>query len=606
MNESPSAADLQLLRKYEPVVRYTQGEMFFPEHTEPYVKRCSLWSRPTEGAAQELISAGSLTTKTLADLGSRDTAGALSLRFVARPLNGAAYQRWRSTRPRFMSRGRLARVGLFGRFVSAIFNLVLLLRGRVPGGTVAAAQQQYQEISQELAEYVYHGRVTRQDGYTVLNYQFFYAMNDWRSSFHGANDHEADWEQIFVYLTTCDDSSLQPAWVAYASHDYFGDDLRRRWDDPELSRMGDHVVVFAGAGSHASYFLPGDYVTEVEIGFLRPLTAISEALRRFWRETLHQGGPGGVPRAIRDLIAVPFVDYARGDGLAIGPGQTAAWSPVLIDEDVDWVGKYKGLWGLDTQDPFAGERAPAGPMYNRDGKVRHSWYDPVDWAGLDNAPLPGHAAEQLRARMTELKREIDAAGQRIDDIRGNLPARAMEVQALRGPGDYRRLQRDQEAEQKRLQEEMQELARQREDNIASLEACRRLEKEIESGYQDPPQAHIRRKAVPQSAQYFSEGRIAELWAAVSTGLLLLGAAAVLAIGWDPILAGLGLLAAALLVDSILRGTVTGLLLNVTIGLALVTAFVLAYEYYWQLSLAGIAFIGLFILLQNLGELRGQA
>ena len=126
---------------------------------------------------------------------------------------------------------------------------------------------------------MYHGRVFRRGGYTVLNYQFFYAMNDWRSSFFGVNDHEADWEQVFVYLIETKDA-LEPAWVAYASHDYSGADLRRRWDDPDLTMVEGHPVVFAGAGSHASYFQPGEYVMKVELKVLRPIAVQSRAC---WR-----------------------------------------------------------------------------------------------------------------------------------------------------------------------------------------------------------------------------------------------------------------------------------------------------------------------------------
>ena len=34
------------------------------------------------------------------------------------------------------------------------------------------------------------------------------------------------------------------------------------------------------------------------------------------------------------------------------------WSPVVINSSVPWVGDFPGLWGLDTQDVFAGELAP--------------------------------------------------------------------------------------------------------------------------------------------------------------------------------------------------------------------------------------------------------
>ena len=73
----------------------------------------------------------------------------------------------------------------------------------------------------------------RQNGWIVLQYWFFYPFNNWRSGFFGANDHEADWEMICVYLAQDELlGEIYPAWVAYASHDYQGDDLRRRWDEP--------------------------------------------------------------------------------------------------------------------------------------------------------------------------------------------------------------------------------------------------------------------------------------------------------------------------------------------------------------------------------------
>ena len=78
----------------------------------------------------------------------------------------------------------------------------------------------------------------RAGGYLVLHYLYFYVMNDWRSTFSGVNDHESDWEQVFVYLSDEGDAVPIPRWVAYASHDFSGDDLRRRWDDPEVEKVG--------------------------------------------------------------------------------------------------------------------------------------------------------------------------------------------------------------------------------------------------------------------------------------------------------------------------------------------------------------------------------
>ena len=85
-----------------------------------------------------------------------------------------------------------------------------------------------------------------------------------RPTFAGVNDHEADWEQVTVFLPDPPVTSSRPAWVAFSSHDETGDDLRRRSDDPDLQWLDTHPVVFVGAGSHSGACLPGDYLVTVE------------------------------------------------------------------------------------------------------------------------------------------------------------------------------------------------------------------------------------------------------------------------------------------------------------------------------------------------------
>jgi hypothetical protein len=99
--------------------------------------------------------------------------------------------------------------------------------------------------------------------------------------------------------------------------------------------------------------------------------------------------------------------------------------------------------------------------------------------------------------------------------------------------------------------------------------------------------------------------LAEFWAAISTGVLLLGAVALAVVG-DRLIGGLVVLViTAALVDSILRGTIARLLLNVTIAAAVITVGVLVYEFFWQLTLVAIATIGVLILLDNIRELHGR-
>ena len=190
----------------------------------------------------------------------------------------------------------------------------------MPGGLVAAAHRLAAAVLAQAGETpdragtvrTAYGRVLRNGGYTVLQYWYFYPFNDWRSTFYGVNDHEADWETISVYLVPDDDGGLRPAWVAASSHDLTGADLRRRWDDPQLRREGDHPVIYPGAGSHSGAFLPGDYVVSVELPALRRVVNwLQHARRRLLPWTAEPG---------RGAFAIPFVDYARGDGAAIGEG----------------------------------------------------------------------------------------------------------------------------------------------------------------------------------------------------------------------------------------------------------------------------------------------
>jgi hypothetical protein len=598
-------SDLALLRRYEPVLAFTEGEMFFPMRVEGYIEKSSLIARTADGQSETVAHPGELTPGRLAGLGAETPTRPLSLRFVQKSPGGAEYRRWAVNRPRFTARGRLARVGLLGRFVDAIYRMTFLLRGRVPGGTVAIAQTQYADILAHDPTFAYHGRVIRGDQYTILNYQFFYAMNDWRSSFFGANDHEADWEQIFVYLTADADGELEPAWVAYASHDYYGCDLRRRWDDPDLTMVGRHPVVFVGAGSHASYFQAGEYITEVDIRPLKPLSALGSLLSDFWRNVLGQGDPETIKDSVRHSLSVPFIDYARGDGVRIGPGQATDWTPVVINDDVDWVNEYRGLWGLDTQDVFAGERAPAGPKYNRDGSVRRSWYDAVGWADLDREPLPVATDAELSQRIDYLEHDATEATEAAASIRETLPQLALEARALQGVPSARSQLRECNQRIDALGTELNELTAREEQRRAAARACRELQERVRAGLRPGPKDHIHRLQTPEPAQTFREGRIAELWAAVSIGSLFLVAAVLLAVDAPWFTALIVLVGGAVLVDHVLRGTIVPFLLSATIVLALLTSLVLVYETFWALVLVALASMGLLILAGNLREVKAR-
>ena len=420
------AADLALLRAHEPVIRYTHGELFLPTAVGPYVQRCSLWihepGTPPD-SAELLVPPGELSLDALAALGRDRRDRSLELRFVEQRLRGAAMRAWRrADRPRLRGAARLASVGVLARTVDSFLRLSLLLRGRTPGGTAAAAEVAAREHL-DLQHCAYYGRVVRDGDYVVLQYWLFHVFNDWRSTFAGVNDHEADWELVAVYLTE-QGEGLQPRWVAASCHDHAGDELRRRWDDPRLLREGDHPVIFAGAGSHAGGFEAGDVVVSVALPVLR---RVVEGAARAWRRL----APWSSWSPPAGAFGLPFVDYLRGDGVAVGPGQAQAWEACVVSDATPWVRDYRGLWGLDTHDVFGGERAPAGPRYERGGAVRASWADPLGWAGLQKEPpSEAAAAEDLRERVRALDARVEQLDQAIDIERAALRGTAAELRAL--------------------------------------------------------------------------------------------------------------------------------------------------------------------------------
>jgi hypothetical protein len=416
-------------------------------------------------------------------------------------------------------------------------RLTLLLRGRVPGGYTGACQQAYASAPSHEDCY-YYGHVSRDAGYIVLQYWYFYGMNDWRSSFGGVNDHESDWEQVTVFLVDRgDEEEPTPAWVAFSSHDEVGDDLRRRWDDPDMQLVGDHPVVYAGAGSHSGAYLPGEYLITAAV----PLPGWLDAIRR----TIARLVPG---RDESDsVIGIPYIDYRRGDGLVVGEGGERPWHAVVVDDTTPWVRGYRGLWGLDTRDPLGGERAPAGPRYERSTHVRESWGQPVAWAGLDKeAPTAEEARGDLVAGAERVTAELAACDHELDEARALLrAARAGDRAAGHPASEPGSSTRALQARVDDLRDHQSRLRAQAEGAAAALAAPLP---------QEEVHAHLRHRAVPLTSENTPQGRLLRVWSAASTSVLLAAIGAFLVLGngailWPLVLIGI----AMLLIESILRG-----------------------------------------------------
>ncbi len=610
-----------LLRRFEPLLRFTGGERFYPMDAAPYVRACSLWVQRLGEAAVRVVPDGKLDLENIAQQ-PRDEFGAVHFLKFTDEIGGGGSpaarlkvlreraEKLRASRTSFRpGSGRLARVGYVSRFADALYSITMLARGRVPGEATAAALDTYRRIMAEDEHYRYHGRAVRQDGWIVLQYWLFYAFNDWRSGFYGANDHESDWEKVFVYLSETESGEVQLEWVAYASHHQTGDDIRRRWDDPELETSGEHPVVYICAGSHASYYSAGEYLTELQLPFPSPLAGLANAAIDFWRKRLSQYAPtSGRPRRRRspNYFRIPFVDYARGDGLSVGPGGDREWDPPrLMQEPLPpWVSGYRGMWGLYTRDPFEGEDAPAGPMYNRDKSVARAWCDPVGWAGLDKVPPPNEALEVLQSRRADIEKRVGALRSEAEEKSRELRKVGAEAEAVRGrshlDGTY-------EASSRRMEELSREIGQLRAQLATDESVSASLAEDagrLQAGERGDARAHISRTHQPASEEELRTSRVAEVWAALSVGLMLIVVVVVALYAREQLtLALVGSIALFVFFEAGFKGRLARLIGSLNVGLAAVAGLILLYEFFWPLIIATVLVVGLYTLWDNLRELR---
>jgi hypothetical protein len=588
---------------------------------EPFVRNCSLWVQKPGREAVRVVPDGKLSLDLLPQQ-PLDEAGTVHFLKLSdaeemgtdghegrlETFRRRARDRKESREAFRAGRGRLARVGYFSRFVDALYSIALLARGRVPGESAAAALEAYERIMAENEHYRYHGRVLRQDGWIVLQYWIFYPFNNWRSGFFGANDHEADWEKVFVYLSESESGEIRPEWVAYAAHNYTGDNLRRRWDDPEVEKVGQHPVIFVGAGSHASYFAQGEYLTELTVPLPGPLARVTSWVRSFWKIRLGQyvGDEGANDGS--GYFSIPFVDYARGDGLTVGEGGDRAWdTPRLLDHPIpDWVSGYRGLWGLYARDPFEGEDAPAGPMYNRDKTVARAWYDPVGWAGLDKVPPPTETIEAVLEERQDIVSRCDALRVEIDEKSRELKKLGAGLAAMRDRSHLDKPRAQGTSRVTGLSAEIDRLRARLATDEAVSESLMEYAGRLRAGERDPVRAHIVRAHTPASEDELRVSRVAEAWAAASVSLMIVSFVAIALFEREHLISMLVFsIAFFAFVEAGFRGRLVNLVSSANVGLAAVATLVLVYEFFWPLVVATVLVVGFYVLWDNLRELRSR-
>jgi hypothetical protein len=293
---------------------------------------------------------------------------------------------------------------------------------------------QYAEMPEEERQPVYYGRVVYEldengNHWTILQYHFFYAFNDWRLGANGINHHEGDWEMAAVYL-----KNREPYALLLSQHGSGAIELWKnvRCVKDENGSRTTHPIIYAGLGSHANYSKPEVirihrlfnegflqrflYWTDGLIHFLFLLFNPDQRVRQIAVDELTDHPDRALTEEsfanMRDekdhyLVSLPM-EIATGDGFRIGVegdyqheeiGKSTSylkrvmsdrmvthppsreWKQILLSDETKWV-DYKGLWGVKSI--LADESGPPGPKWDRFDKLftihpRKRWENPLEW-----------------------------------------------------------------------------------------------------------------------------------------------------------------------------------------------------------------------------------
>jgi hypothetical protein len=252
---------------------------------------------------------------------------------------------------------------------------------------------------------------------------------------------------------------------------------------------------------------------------------------------------------------------------------------------------------------MAGERAPAGPKYTRTGTVRQSWNDPLSFVGLAGAPTPAETREALVARVDALRAERAEVDAEAAALAATLPGLSVEVRALAETSGVDAYRKQRAAELVEGEATLASLRSRSAELRAAASGSRGYLTRYDAGYRGDPRSHLSHAAHPEPPSHTKQRVFAETWAALSVGVLVLALAFILWFHILPVGPTVALLVIGYLsIESFAQRRVETLLLRVTVGLAMVSAVLLAMFYARELLLLGLGALGLFILIDNAREL----
>lgn len=318
-------------------------------------------------------------------------------------------------------------------------GLIMDMLSQATEQVAGQAYQVYAQILEKDPQPVYYGRVLRKkdshsNRWTILQYHFFYAFNDWRLASNGMNHHEGDWEMVAIYL-----KNEKPFGMLFSQHAGAQfepwENVRKVVDNQ--GRRTTHPLVYVALGSHANYTRPEVirsaklyktgwvqrflYWTDGLIHFIFLLFNPKQEARQIALRELSERTSGLLNEdalvTLRDeadhyVVSLPL-EMASGDGFRIGfqgnhlregvmksssylkrsksdrpviHPSVQEWRQVILNPEPGWV-QYKGRWGVRSV--LENESGPPGPKWDRSTKdhapeIRARWGRPLEW--VDETP----------------------------------------------------------------------------------------------------------------------------------------------------------------------------------------------------------------------------
>jgi hypothetical protein len=264
---------------------------------------------------------------------------------------------------------------------------------------------------------------------------------------------------------------------------------------------------------------------------------------------------------------------------------------------------YRGLWGLYASDPLSSENAPAGPVYNRDGTMRRSWYDPLGWVGLDKTPPPNQTLSHVLEQWLEVEARQVTLTETISHKSQELLKLGVEANAMRGQPHLRQLYTTHQEKIEALSEELNQLRGQLAADQALLESLGLYAARLRAGQRSPARAHLRRAHHPASDARLRFNRFAETWAALSIGLMMISLVILVFFGQQYLVWGIvALVSLMVFVEAGFRRQLARLVTSLTIGLAVISALIVIYDFFWSIVILAVLLTGGYIMWENAREL----